>query len=182
MLGYVFPIPIFQWFVPYFPWCIFQLPACLHRPVVDGVVTYLNFQTVVPQYGIASFGEDALLKHAQFIVDQVSGYDDLGDDEEMRLLLTPCMRALIKLTGVTLGQRLIRSFLRYRGECLCQPMFMVFNSIFVQTKNKEGEAEGFPCQEDPHEGDDHTNRQRHIRRILQKRDGRIEYEGWHTAS
>ncbi|KAG1714242.1 DNA (cytosine-5)-methyltransferase 1 [Nymphon striatum] len=64
-----------------------------------------KLETVVPPFGIPSFGEDSLLKHAQFIVDQVSSYDDLGDEDENRLLLTPCMRALINLSGVTLGQR-----------------------------------------------------------------------------
>ena len=43
--------------------------------------------------------------HAQFIVEQVESYDQFGDSDEDLLLVTPCMRALIKLAGVTLGKR-----------------------------------------------------------------------------
>lgn len=46
-----------------------------------------------------------MLRHAQFIVEQVESYDQFGDADEELLLVTPCMRALIKLAGVTLGKR-----------------------------------------------------------------------------
>jgi hypothetical protein len=46
-----------------------------------------------------------LLRHAQFVVEQVESYDQCGDPDEEQLLVTPCMRALIKLAGVTLGKR-----------------------------------------------------------------------------
>lgn len=46
-----------------------------------------------------------MLRHAQFIVEQVESYDQYGDPDEQLLLVTPCMRALIKLAGVTLGKR-----------------------------------------------------------------------------
>lgn len=36
---------------------------------------------------------------------QVESYDQFGDDDEEPTLVTPCMRALIKLAGVTLGKR-----------------------------------------------------------------------------
>ena len=36
---------------------------------------------------------------------QVQNYDELGDEDEALLITTPCMRALIKLAGVTLGKR-----------------------------------------------------------------------------
>ncbi|KAK7800480.1 hypothetical protein U0070_024260, partial [Myodes glareolus] len=49
--------------------------------------------------------EDSLLRHAQFVVNQVESYDDAKDSDETPIFLTPCMRALIKLAGVTLGQR-----------------------------------------------------------------------------
>ncbi len=51
------------------------------------------------------FTEDNLLRHAQFVVEQVESYDQFGDSDEDLLLVTPCMRALIKLAGVTLGKR-----------------------------------------------------------------------------
>jgi len=55
--------------------------------------------------GVVSFTEDSLLRHAQFVVEQVESYDQHGDADEQLLLVTPCMRALIKLAGVTLGKR-----------------------------------------------------------------------------
>ena len=51
------------------------------------------------------FTEDSLLRHAQFIVEQIQSYDQFGDDDEQLLIVTPCVRALIKLAGVTLGKR-----------------------------------------------------------------------------
>lgn len=64
-------------------------------------------QTTVPPHsiGCVGFTEDNLLRHAQFIVEQVESYDQFGDSDEEQLLVTPCMRALIKLAGVTLGKR-----------------------------------------------------------------------------
>ena len=38
---------------------------------------------------------------------QVESYDRFGDPDEDELLVAPCMRALIKLAGVTLGKRLV---------------------------------------------------------------------------
>lgn len=66
---------------------------------------YFQFQTTVPPAGLTSFSEDSLLRHAQFIVDQVQSYDDAAENDEFLLITTPCMRALIKLAGVTLGKR-----------------------------------------------------------------------------
>ena len=36
---------------------------------------------------------------------QVESYDEAADDDEGLLVTTACMRALIKLAGVTLGKR-----------------------------------------------------------------------------
>ena len=36
---------------------------------------------------------------------QLESYDKFGDDDEDLLLVSPCVRALIKLAGVTLGKR-----------------------------------------------------------------------------
>lgn len=67
----------------------------------------LSFQTTVPppSIGCISFTEDALLRHAQFVVEQIESYDQYGDSDEELVLVTPCTRALIKLAGVTLGKR-----------------------------------------------------------------------------
>ncbi|KAL1781550.1 DNA (cytosine-5)-methyltransferase 1 [Sigmodon hispidus] len=66
-----------------------------------------KIETTVPPAAINlnRFTEDSLLRHAQFVVDQVESYDDAKDSDEPPIFLTPCMRALIKLAGVTLGQR-----------------------------------------------------------------------------
>lgn len=77
----------------------------------NGDATYEDLinkiQTTVPpqSIGCTSFTEDALLRHAQFIVEQVESYDRYGDADEDLLLVTSCMRSLIKLAGVTLGKR-----------------------------------------------------------------------------
>ncbi|XP_076633551.1 DNA methyltransferase 1a [Colletes latitarsis] len=65
-----------------------------------------KLQTVVPPKGIAKFTEDSLLRHAQFICDQVLSFDNSADPDETPLITNPCMRALASLAGVTLGKRL----------------------------------------------------------------------------
>ena len=43
---------------------------------------------------------------------QVESYDRFGDpDEDDELLVAPCMRALIKLAGVTLGKRSVAVYI-----------------------------------------------------------------------
>lgn len=64
-----------------------------------------KIQTTVPLYGITSFTEDTLLRHSQWVVDQVESYDEAADEDETLLVTVPCVRALIKLAGVTLGKR-----------------------------------------------------------------------------
>ncbi|XP_077833397.1 DNA (cytosine-5)-methyltransferase 1 isoform X3 [Macaca mulatta] len=66
-----------------------------------------KIETTVPPSGLNlnRFTEDSLLRHAQFVVEQVESYDEAGDSDEQPIFLTPCMRDLIKLAGVTLGQR-----------------------------------------------------------------------------
>lgn len=66
-------------------------------------------QTTVPPAGLNfnRFTEDTLLRHAQFVVEQVESYDEAGDSDEQPIIVTPCMRDLIKLAGVTLGKRYV---------------------------------------------------------------------------
>lgn len=66
-----------------------------------------SLQTTVPPAGLNfnCFTEDTLLRHAQFVVEQVESYDEAGDSDEQPIIVTPCMRDLIKLAGVTLGKR-----------------------------------------------------------------------------
>lgn len=70
-------------------------------------LTCPSSQTTVPPAGLNfnRFTEDSLLRHAQFVVEQVESYDEAGDSDEPPVLITPCMRDLIKLAGVTLGKR-----------------------------------------------------------------------------
>lgn len=62
-------------------------------------------ETSVPPVNCLTFTEDTLLRHAQFLVEQVESYDQAADDDELPLLVSACMRDLIKLAGVTLGKR-----------------------------------------------------------------------------
>nr|XP_031545452.1 DNA (cytosine-5)-methyltransferase 1 isoform X2 [Vicugna pacos] len=66
-----------------------------------------KIETTVPPsvLNLNRFTEDSLLRHAQFVVEQVESYDEAGDSDEQPIFLTPCMRDLIKLAGVTLGKR-----------------------------------------------------------------------------
>jgi DNA (cytosine-5)-methyltransferase 1 len=63
------------------------------------------FQTVVPPKGLLTLTEDSLLRHAQFVCDQVLSFDNTAGANEDLLITSPCMRALVKLSGVTFGKR-----------------------------------------------------------------------------
>ncbi|XP_076670133.1 DNA methyltransferase 1a [Andrena cerasifolii] len=64
-----------------------------------------KLQIVVPPLGMRKFTEDSLLRHAQFICDQVLSFDESAESEDSLLITNPCMRALANLAGVTLGKR-----------------------------------------------------------------------------
>ncbi|CAL1301279.1 unnamed protein product [Larinioides sclopetarius] len=63
--------------------------------------------TTVPPQGVPSFSEDTLLRHAQFVVEQVHSFDSAADEHDTILITSPCMRALISLSGVTLGAKVV---------------------------------------------------------------------------
>ncbi|XP_067015919.1 DNA (cytosine-5)-methyltransferase 1-like [Acropora muricata] len=73
-------------------------------------------ETSVPPANCSTFTEDTLLRHAQFLVEQVESYDQAADDDELPLLISPCMRDLIKLAGVTLGKRRAARGVKVRTE------------------------------------------------------------------
>ncbi|UYV62934.1 DNMT1 [Cordylochernes scorpioides] len=89
-----------------------------------------HVETRVPpqDLDLMTFTEDTVLQHAQFIVDQVQGYDSTSaematsEDEDPPLITAPCVRALINLAGVTLGKRQVptqicmRAMRRHRQE------------------------------------------------------------------
>uniref|UniRef100_A0A1B6LRH7 RFTS domain-containing protein n=1 Tax=Graphocephala atropunctata TaxID=36148 RepID=A0A1B6LRH7_9HEMI len=60
-----------------------------------------KLQTTVPPFGTSTLTEDSLLRHAQFVCDQVLSFDTGSDSTDDLLITSPCMRALVKLAGVT---------------------------------------------------------------------------------
>ena len=100
--------------------------ACLVSSSWGNKYCFLPFQTTVPPAGLQSFTEDSLLRHAQFVVDQIQSYDDAAAEDEQLLIVTPCTRSLIKLAGVTLGKR---SVLIIRSYGLC--CFLDFENFCV---------------------------------------------------
>ncbi|KAL5271589.1 hypothetical protein ACHWQZ_G002012 [Mnemiopsis leidyi] len=60
-------------------------------------------QLVVPPENCSKFTEETLLRHAQFLVEQIESYDHAADDDEDLLITIPAVRGLIELAGVTLG-------------------------------------------------------------------------------
>ncbi|XP_017882042.1 DNA (cytosine-5)-methyltransferase PliMCI-like [Ceratina calcarata] len=65
-----------------------------------------KLQTIVPPKGLSRFTEDSLLRHAQFICEQVISFDSAARPEDPLLITTSCMRALVTLAGVTLNKRI----------------------------------------------------------------------------
>ncbi|KYN05968.1 DNA (cytosine-5)-methyltransferase PliMCI [Cyphomyrmex costatus] len=64
-----------------------------------------KLQTVVPPKETMSFTEDTLLRHAQFICDRVLSLDNCAGADDTLLITAPCIRSLMKLSGVTLGKK-----------------------------------------------------------------------------
>lgn len=71
----------------------------------NSVIILALSQTSVPPKDMTKFTEDSLLRHAQFICDQVLSFDDSAEVEDALLITTPCMRSLAHYGGVTLGKR-----------------------------------------------------------------------------
>nr|CAD7420139.1 unnamed protein product [Timema poppensis] len=59
----------------------------------------------VPPVGLATLTEDSLLRHAQFVCDQVMSFDSMAEPEDNLLITSPCMRALVHLAGVNFNKR-----------------------------------------------------------------------------
>ncbi|KAL1478241.1 hypothetical protein MTO96_016426 [Rhipicephalus appendiculatus] len=86
---------------------IYMSKLVIETLVKDPSTTYedlLNkLELTPPPQGIAKFTEDALLRNAQFVVDQVQSFDVTGDDDEAHLIATPCLRSLVHLAGKPVG-------------------------------------------------------------------------------
>jgi DNA (cytosine-5)-methyltransferase 1 len=65
----------------------------------------LMLQTVVPPAGLMTLTEEILLLHAQFVCDQVLSFDKSATENEDMLITSPCMRALVKMSGVNFSKR-----------------------------------------------------------------------------
>ena len=63
-----------------------------------------KLQTIVMPSG-ARVTEDSLFRFAEFICDRVYHFDQAGAEDEPQLILSPCMRTLIKLSGTTVGRQ-----------------------------------------------------------------------------
>lgn len=63
-----------------------------------------KLQTTVMPSGVR-VSEDSLFRYAQFVCDRVYHFDQAGSEDEPQLILSPCMRTLIQLSGITLGRR-----------------------------------------------------------------------------
>ena len=69
---------------------------------------------------------------------QVESYDRYGDPDEDELLVAPCMRALIKLAGVTLGKRCVllmvignmHLLFPFMHGYLCDFLYLVYCGVY----------------------------------------------------
>ncbi|XP_012137658.2 DNA methyltransferase 1a isoform X2 [Megachile rotundata] len=105
-----------------------------------------RLQTIVPPKGLTKFTEDSLLRHAQFICDQVLSFDNSASSNETLLITTPCMRALANLAGVTLGKKAALRRTQRRDQKIKKPMWTkatttqlvsnMFENIFADQLSK----------------------------------------------
>ncbi|KAK5639618.1 hypothetical protein RI129_012110 [Pyrocoelia pectoralis] len=77
----------------------FLLEEGIQEPTYEDLLQHL-FATDDPDQT-----EDTLLRHAQFICDQVSSFDANADNDEPLLITSPCMRTLVGMAGVTFRAR-----------------------------------------------------------------------------
>lgn len=62
--------------------------------------TYEDLLNKLQSSGHPGMCEEVLIRHAHFVCDQVMSVDAQINDEERLLITAPCMRALVKMTGV----------------------------------------------------------------------------------
>uniref|UniRef100_A0A4W4H127 DNA (cytosine-5)-methyltransferase 1 n=1 Tax=Electrophorus electricus TaxID=8005 RepID=A0A4W4H127_ELEEL len=107
-----------------------------------------KIETTVPPAGLNfnRFTEDTLLRHAQFVVEQVESYDEAGDSDEQPIIVTPCMRDLIKLSPGGLPairhptkiEKDIKGPTKATTTKLVYQIFDAFFSDQIDQNNKEG--------------------------------------------
>lgn len=67
--------------------------------------TYEDLLHKLQSCGHSEMNEEVLMRHAQFVCDQVVSVDAEINDEERLLITAPCMRALVKMAGVDFQKR-----------------------------------------------------------------------------
>lgn len=67
--------------------------------------TYEDLIQRLQSSGHPDMTEETLIRHANFICDQVMSVDSEINDDERLLITAPCMRALIKMTGVNFQKK-----------------------------------------------------------------------------
>ncbi|XP_051825328.1 DNA (cytosine-5)-methyltransferase 1-like [Antechinus flavipes] len=111
-----------------------------------------NIESNIPPPGLnfSQFTEDSLLRHSQFIVDQVQSYDEARDTYEDSIIVAPCMRDMISLAGVTLGQRRAarRQAMKHAPKekkkkapskaITTKLVYQIFDSLFSEEIDKNG--------------------------------------------
>ncbi|XP_074058265.1 DNA (cytosine-5)-methyltransferase 1-like [Macrotis lagotis] len=115
-----------------------------------------NIETTIlpPGLNLSRFTEDSLLRHAQFIADQVQSYDEGRETYEQPIIVAPCMRDVISLAGVTLGQRraarrqaMAHASKVEKGKAPTKAtttklVYQIFDSLFSEEIDKNGKEEG----------------------------------------
>eukprot|EP00795_Rhopilema_esculentum_P006330 gene6330-11763_t len=134
---------------------IYMSKAVIEFLNIDPEVRYedlLNkIQTTVPPENCPRFTEDTLLRHSQFLVEQIESYDSAAEPDERLLITSPCVRDLIKLAGVTLGKRRQLRGMRIKAEApkkkaptkatttpLVRYIFDMFFKDQIESKGNEG--------------------------------------------
>ncbi|XP_044540853.1 DNA (cytosine-5)-methyltransferase 1-like [Gracilinanus agilis] len=113
-----------------------------------------QIESRIPPSGLnfKRFTEDSLLRHSQFIVDQVQSYDEARDTYEESIIIAPCMRDVISLAGVTLGQRRAarRQAMKHTKKVKAKAptkatttklVYQIFDSLFPEEIDRQGKED-----------------------------------------
>ena len=77
------------------------------RPDADYPDLLNHIRSSTPPSGVAPLTEDAVFSHAEFIVSQLESLDETAEEDDPKLLSSPCMKTFLKLTGVKIGKALM---------------------------------------------------------------------------
>ena len=73
---------------------------CLYEDIVEVVRN-----ASPPNPTLPPLTEDSLLQHAQFIVNSIMDYDDAGEEDDIKLALSPAIKMLSSLAGLSLTRQ-----------------------------------------------------------------------------